>query len=81
MEISAEDLSKLRALWSELLDCGEVGDDSDFFECGGTSILAVHLAALIQEHFGVPIDAVEIVVQRRLSRITELIAERRAAVT
>ena len=81
MSMSTEDLNRLRTLWSELLSCGEVTDEADFFDCGGTSVLAVHLAALVQEHFGVPVDAIEVVVERRLDRIAALIGQRRAAVS
>lgn len=70
---------KLGALWSKLLDCGEVTEDADFFDCGGTSIAAVHLAALIQENFGLLVDAVEVVVERKLGRIAALIGEQLAA--
>jgi acyl carrier protein len=81
MGMSTEDVDRLGAMWSELLDCDHATEDSDFFECGGTSILAVHLAASIQEEFGVPVDAVEVVVERRFGRIAGLVGERRAAVS
>ncbi|MDH6578573.1 acyl carrier protein [Kitasatospora sp. MAP5-34] len=77
-----EDLqSKLAALWADLLKSGTPDGAADFFECGGTSLTAVHLAALIQEQFQVSVDAVEVVTGRTLAVISGLVAERLAAVS
>lgn len=67
---------KLAAIWSDLLKCGDVTEGSDFFECGGTSIKAVYLAAGVQEAFGVPFDALEVVVERTLGNLATLVAAR-----
>jgi acyl carrier protein len=72
---------RLAALWSELLGSGEIAGDADFFDCGGTSVDAVHLAALIQENFEVSVDAIEVVVLRRFSEIAALISSRLAETT
>ncbi|MEV4557904.1 phosphopantetheine-binding protein [Kitasatospora sp. NPDC049285] len=68
--------SKLAALWADLLNSELPDADADFFEDGGTSLSAVHLAALIQEHFRVSVDAIEIVTARSLSAVCELVGER-----
>lgn len=67
--------NKLTALWGEILD-SEINDDSDFFECGGTSIDAVYLAAGIQESFGVAVDAIEVVIVRKFHDLASLISSR-----
>lgn len=67
---------QLATAWLDLLACGHVSGDADFFECGGSSIAAVHLAATIQETFGVPVDAIEVVTLRRFSEISALIISR-----
>jgi acyl carrier protein len=70
--------AKLATLWCDLLECREATADSDFFDCGGTSLTAVHLAARIQETFSVSVDAIEVVVERKLGRMSDLIALRLA---
>ncbi|MFI6084304.1 phosphopantetheine-binding protein [Streptomyces sp. NPDC051217] len=69
---------KLAGLWTDLLGCDEVNDDTDFFDCGGTSIAAVHLAARIQAMFGVPVDAIEVVVEKKFGSLAALIDSRLA---
>lgn len=48
--------AKLVALWQEILACDTVGLDDDFFDLGGDSIDAVHLARLASER-GIPLQA------------------------
>ncbi|MEK8174889.1 acyl carrier protein [Streptomyces sp. M19] len=69
---------KLADLWIELLKSEEVTADTDFFESGGTSIVAVYLAAEIQEAFHVPVDAIEVVSHPRFGDLTALVGERLA---
>ncbi|MFD5463741.1 phosphopantetheine-binding protein [Kitasatospora sp. NPDC127059] len=71
--------SQLAAIWTELLKCDEVTAGTDFFECGGTSIVAVYLAADIQEKLQVTVDAIEIVSHRKFGDLVVLVAERHAA--
>jgi acyl carrier protein len=63
-------------LWTEQLRIAEPHRHSDFFDDGGTSIGAVHLAAVVQDTFGVSIDAVEIVLTRSFGGILALLVER-----
>jgi amino acid adenylation domain-containing protein len=46
----------LAALWSEALECGPVGRDSDFFGLGGDSLTAAIVAAGVQEAFGIELE-------------------------
>lgn len=69
---------QLRAFWVEVLECQDldVRADADFFDLGGSSITAVLLAALVQEHLAISIDAIEIVTQPKFSEISALVASR-----
>ncbi|MFD4831251.1 acyl carrier protein [Streptomyces uncialis] len=73
--------SKLAQMWDQLLKSGEITPDSDFFACGGTSIVAVYLAAEIQETFQVAVDAVEVVQYPAFGDLVALVRERLAART
>jgi len=68
----------LAAMWRDLLGIDDVTGESDFIDCGGTSVTAVHLAALVQEKFAVPIDAIDVVILRRFDVISQCIQERLA---
>jgi acyl carrier protein len=70
--------SVLAVMWRGLLELDDVTAESDFIDCGGTSILAVHLAALIQEKFAVSLDAIDVVVLRRFDSISRSIQEKLA---
>lgn len=71
--------TELATVWSELLKTDEVTADADFFANGGTSIVAVHFAALVQEKFGIAVDAIEVVAHPRFADIAALVQERVAA--
>jgi acyl-CoA synthetase (AMP-forming)/AMP-acid ligase II/thioesterase domain-containing protein/acyl carrier protein len=43
---------KLTSIWQQVLDVPQVGIYENFFELGGTSILAVHLFSKIEQTFG-----------------------------
>jgi acyl transferase domain-containing protein/thioesterase domain-containing protein/acyl carrier protein len=44
--------ARLLAIWQELLDCDDVGPGDNFFDAGGTSVLAMQLRARIEAEFG-----------------------------
>jgi acyl carrier protein len=76
-EMTVSDANRrLADLWTELLEMEEVNDDTDFFASGGTSILAVYMAAEIQETFEVAIDAIEVVSHPRFGDLAVLVGER-----
>ncbi|MGW0030970.1 amino acid adenylation domain-containing protein [Streptomyces sp. NPDC003314] len=49
---SGPDEEALAALWREVLDCGPVGRDDDFFARGGTSLTATVLASRVERDLG-----------------------------
>ncbi|MER5527200.1 phosphopantetheine-binding protein [Streptomyces sp. NPDC002677] len=67
---------RLASLWRELLTCADASADADFFDLGGTSIAAVYLAAMIQETFGVAVDAIEVVTLRTFGQLSKAVSAR-----
>jgi acetoacetyl-CoA synthetase len=49
----APTIEKLRAIWEALLDVEPIADDDDYFEIGGSSLMAVNLFFLISERLAV----------------------------
>jgi thioesterase domain-containing protein/acyl carrier protein len=49
---------ELEQVWSELLEVDEIGRNDDFFDLGGSSLLAIRLTARIREHFGVELPLI-----------------------
>lgn len=70
---------QLANLWRELLKTEEVTGDTDFFDAGGTSIVAVYLAAEIQERFGAEVDALDVVQHPRYADLAALLEEKLAS--
>jgi acyl carrier protein len=75
----AEEL--LCGLWSELLGHGELTKDSDFFELGGDSLLATHLARRINRELGIQMPLREMLASSTLGRQTALVRDLVAATT
>ncbi|KUN95690.1 acyl carrier protein [Streptomyces caeruleatus] len=65
-------------IWRTSLESESTSDDADFFDSGGTSIQAVHLAALVQERFEIEFDALEVVVARSAGAMIKIITDRLA---
>lgn len=49
----ASSAEKLRAIWTAVLGIEEIADDDNFFDIGGTSLLAIRIFLLIEERLGV----------------------------
>ena len=69
-------VERLTPLWIEVLGGAAPARDADFFDYGGTSVEAVHLAAAIQENLGISVDAVEVVLLRVFDKIADLVEQR-----
>ena len=52
---------RLRAVWEELLGIDGIGVDDDFFELGGSSLLAVQLFSRLASEFGVRLPLTTII--------------------
>jgi acyl carrier protein len=57
---SQERIDAMRVLWEEVLETNVVGLEWDFFEMGGSSLLAVRLVDLIEEQYGVALDITDL---------------------
>ena len=68
--------TELAKLWTTLLACDDVDQDSDFFARGGTSFDVVYLTSMVHETFGIEIEAVEIFERSRFADLSALIASR-----
>jgi acyl transferase domain-containing protein/acyl carrier protein len=69
---TADAATVLRELWSKALGIGDIKDDDDFFDLGGSSLTAVALTSHIRDHFGVELSAG---VMFELSTIRAMVAE------
>ena len=65
--------SQLVKLWEAVLDKRPVGIDDDFFELGGTSLLAARLFAQIEEDFKLRIPLVTLVQAPTIKKLAEVI--------
>lgn len=45
-------VGRLRQIWVELLGVTEIGDDDDFFDLGGHSLIAIRLMSRVHKEFG-----------------------------
>ena len=53
-------LGSIRSMWVDLLGVADVGDDDDFFEVGGHSLIAIRLMSRIAKELGVRFQLVTI---------------------
>lgn len=65
----------LASLWSELLGHGELTEESDFFELGGDSLLATHLARRINRELGIKMPLRDMLASSTLGRQTALVRD------
>ena len=74
--ISTETEKCIADILTELIGLSEVFSDTDFFEVGGDSLLAVRLINAIKTRFAVDITMRELFDSRTVSNISEIIDER-----
>ncbi len=72
-ELRSDTEHALGAIWRDLLSLPRVGGDSHFFRSGGHSLLAVRLAPMIRERFGVELPTRKIFEYPMLSALAEYI--------
>jgi enterobactin synthetase component F len=70
---------QLRAMWEGLLGIGGIGDDDDFFDLGGDSLLALRLTLAIEETFGQSIAIADFVTDMTIAGLAKLLADDSAA--
>ncbi len=67
--IMAED--EVYAIWRELLGAPDLGIDENFFDAGGTSILATRLAARLRLRFSKPVTVQQVFLFPTVRALTE----------
>ena len=72
---------RLAALWRGLLDIDAPGIDDDFFECGGTSLGAVHLLTAIAGEFGCELPLALLLSHNTIARQAQALAALDASVS
>lgn len=71
----------VRGLWEELLPVGAVGEDEDFFELGGDSLLAAQMLVMLEQRTGVTVPMGEIVHARTVREVAEVLQRLRVVST
>jgi phthiocerol/phenolphthiocerol synthesis type-I polyketide synthase E len=75
-QAAAPETSELLArLWAEVLGCGELTDDSDFFELGGDSLLITHLAHRVNHELGIKVPLRDMLAVRTLGKQASIVRE------
>ena len=63
----------IRGLWQELLPVGAIGDDEDFFELGGDSLLAAQMLVMLDRLTGMTVPMGELVHARTVREVGEVL--------
>nr|CBZ42145.1 non-ribosomal peptide synthetase [Streptomyces himastatinicus ATCC 53653] len=72
----ADDLERrVAALWSEALNCPEVGRDDSFFDLGGNSVRATRLLALVDDAFAVRVPTQRLYENPTVQAMAAVVAE------
>ena len=66
---------RLAAIWSELLNVGDIGPEDNFFDLGGYSLMAVTLILRIEEEFARTLSIGDIFVAGDLRAMAALLSE------
>ena len=72
----SEGEKKIAAMWCELLELDAVGRNDDFFELGGSSLLALRLFAAVTREFDVSLPMAELLRSPKLKDLARSISEK-----
>ncbi|WP_194922879.1 non-ribosomal peptide synthetase [Catenulispora pinisilvae] len=70
----------IAAIWRDLLDCGELTPEADFFGLGGRSLLVLQMVFRIRRRFGVSLSARVPFERQRLGELAGFVDDLRGAV-
>ncbi|TDB84787.1 hypothetical protein E1264_23420 [Actinomadura sp. KC216] len=76
MQTKDEVTAAIRALWSEVLDAGELSGDVDFFAAGGSSLKSLILLTELNETFATEFEIAELVDCRTIDTQSEAVWNR-----
>jgi acyl carrier protein len=74
--MSMDITEELRAAWKEVLEVEDVDSEANFIALGGSSMTAVHLAAIVQERLAIELNAVEVVLTPKFRDVVTLLESR-----
>jgi thioesterase domain-containing protein/non-ribosomal peptide synthetase component F len=60
---------KLAAIWEKVLDLSPIGVRDDFFQCGGTSVLAAAVATEIERELGIKLELSTLIVAPTIEQL------------
>ena len=66
---------KLVSIWESLLNLQPIGVTEDFFDLGGTSIIAIRLFTEIEKHFKKKLQPISLLKHRTIRALSELIQD------
>ena len=66
---------QIQQLWSEVLELERISCSANFFQIGGTSLLAVMLASRMQTAFGLQVPASQIFTSKTISELAEFVSQ------
>jgi acyl-coenzyme A synthetase/AMP-(fatty) acid ligase len=69
---------RLVGIWREVMNRAEIGVEDDFFECGGTSVLALSIAANVSRVFSIGAPVLELFEYSTVRRMARFIEEKTA---
>lgn len=75
IDLENKDISKLKAIWSEILNQDDFYVDDNFFDVGGNSMLALILVNRIQKEISSNITLKDILESSTISKLTQKISE------
>jgi thioesterase domain-containing protein/acyl carrier protein len=70
-------IDRIRQMWVDLLGVADVGDDDDFFDLGGHSLIAIRLMARIHKELGVRLQLATIFDAPTIAGLAGLVREAR----
>jgi amino acid adenylation domain-containing protein/non-ribosomal peptide synthase protein (TIGR01720 family) len=70
---------QLAAIWEELLEVGQIGVTSNYFEAGGNSLLAIHLIVMIRKNLQGEVSISDIFDFPTVSELAKVLDQRAAA--
>ena len=65
--------TRLARIWTELLKVKEIGVDEDFFDLGGTSLMAIKAVSRIRDAFGVDLQLRNLLERSSVAGLAEII--------
>ena len=69
---------QLLGIWRAVMNRAEIGVEDDFFECGGTSVLALSIAANVTQVFSIRAPVLELFEYSTVRRMARFIEEKSA---